>query len=238
MEFALIPKGKSWLGGGGGKPGNQEVEILNDFYLGKYLVTQEEWQKVMGTNPSTFKSVPGIPREDLKRFPVDSVSWNDCQEYVKRLNAKVKDPGWVYRLPTELEWEYGCRGGPMTDRAESAFDFYFDVPTSKWESGKANVDNIRGRTCKVGSYPPNRVGLYDMHGNVWEWCEDAKVDLRGALHIEKGASQRVERGGCWHDGDTFWRASARISFPPTYRSSDHGLRLARVPVAQGSAPSP
>ena len=120
MEFVLVPKGKSWLGGGGGKPGDKEVEITHDFYLGKYEVTQEEWEKVMGSNPSHFSRTGGgkdavkdIADAELKRFPVENVSWDDAQLFLERLNKREKEAGWVYRLPKEAEWEYACRGGPM-----------------------------------------------------------------------------------------------------------------------------
>ena len=123
MEFVLVPKGKSWLGGGGGKPGDKEVEIPHDFYLGKYEVTQEEWQKVMGDQSQHFSrdrrrqgAVKDIADADLKRFPVEQVSWDDAKVFLARLNKREKEPGWVYRLPTEVEWEYACRGGPLADK--------------------------------------------------------------------------------------------------------------------------
>jgi formylglycine-generating enzyme required for sulfatase activity len=247
MEFVLVPRGKSWLGGGGGKPGTKEVQIPEDFYLGKYLVTQREWQAVMGNNPSHFsragpggKAVRAVSDADLERFPVENVSWDDAQVFLKRLNEREGRSGWVYRLPREAEWEYACRGGPLKDRQASAFDFYFDRPANELLTGQANVHNVHGRTCKVGSYPPNPLGLYDMHGNVWEWCDDRVVDPKNLLHNAGGDSPRVERGGCWHDvrEGMYVRAAARISFPASYRDNHHGLRVAWVPVGKDSAPIP
>src|SRR5437660_1743439 len=181
MEFVIVPKGKSWLGGGKDRLGDQEVEIPADFYLGKYEVSQEEWEKVMGDNPSHFSrtgrgkdAVKDIPDADLKRFPVERVSWDDCQLFVTKLNELEKEKGWVYRLPKLTEWEYACRGGPMSDNADSAFDFYFSKPTNTLLPDQANFgkDQELNRPCKVGSHEPNRLGLFDLHGNVWEWCDD------------------------------------------------------------------
>src|SRR5205085_1344123 len=114
--------------GNDGNPGDKKVEIAHDFYLGVYEVTQEEWQAVTGLNPSFFSRpgdgkdrLEGIAEADLKRFPVEQVSWDDAQAFLTRLNARAKKPGWVYRLPKEAEWEYACRGGPLADRFESAF---------------------------------------------------------------------------------------------------------------------
>jgi formylglycine-generating enzyme required for sulfatase activity/serine/threonine protein kinase len=227
MEFVLVPKGKSWLGGEEGRPGQKEVEIKEDFYLGKYEVTQEEWEKVMGTTPSHFSragagkdEVKDIPDAELKRFPVETVSWDDAQLFLRLLNQRDRHQGWVYRLPTEVEWEYACRGGPMSDRLDSAFDFYFDRPMAQLQPGKANYAQPGlGRSCKVGSYPPNKLGLCDMHGNVWEWCDDA--EKRGDAVV------RGYRGGCyeWH-----WvcRATARLAHHQNHRDQRLGLRLARV----------
>jgi formylglycine-generating enzyme required for sulfatase activity/serine/threonine protein kinase len=234
MEFVLVPKGKSWLGGGGSKPGDREVEIKEDFYLGKYEVTQEEWQKVMGANPSHFSregtakdALKDIPDEDLKRFPVDMVSWDEAQLFLARLNQQAKETGWVYRLPKEAEWEYACRGGPMTDRLDSAFDFYLDKPLTQLRPEQANFAHGKGlkRTCKVGSYPPNKLGLYDMHGNVWEWCDDEQK-------ADKGASNRMSRGSSWVHFSAVFRVAKGIAVPPSYRNNDLGLRLARVPVGK------
>jgi uncharacterized protein (TIGR03067 family) len=227
MEFVLIPKGKSWLGGGGGNPGDKKVEIVHDFYLGKYEVTQEEWEKVMGSNPSHFKSVAGVSKEDQKRFPVENVSWEDAQAFIARVNEKGKAEGWVYRLPTELEWEYACRGGPMKDKFEGAFDFYFEKPTNTLLPDQANFEHGKGlkRTCKVGSYRPNQLGLHDMQGNVSEWCDDEVRD-------DKRASQRVHRGGAWFFDAGLCREPHSYANPPSYRNGGLGLRLARVPVGK------
>jgi eukaryotic-like serine/threonine-protein kinase len=237
-----VPKGKSWLGGGSGVVGEHgvepvhEVEIVQDFYLGKYEVTQEEWQKVMGRNPSSFvrngagkDSVKDVADADLARFPVENVSWDDCQEFITRVNERTKESGWVYRLPKQSEWEYACRGGPLADRLESTFDFYSEKPTNQLRPDQANIVG-KGRTCKVGSYKPNRLGLYDMHGNVWEWCEDIFDAKDPAL-----ASLRAIRGGCWVDGPENCRAAVRHATAPSLRSHYFGLRLARVP---SGAPSP
>jgi len=226
MVFALVPKGKSWLGGEAGKVGTKEVEIRQDFYLGVYEVTQKEWEKVMDKNPSSFKAVAGVTKADQKRFPVENVSWEDAQAFVKLLNEQVKEAGWEYRLPTEEEWEYACRGGPMADKADSAFDYYFAQPTNELRAEQANFkDSDLKRTCKVGSYAPNRLGLHDMHGNVREWCAD---EVKAA----DGASRRVSRGGGWHGTSVFCRAAGRNVLTPSDRDRSLGVRLARVPSAK------
>ncbi len=227
MEFVKVPKGAAWLGGGGGLPGPTKVEIKEDFYLGKYEVTQEEWETITGLTPSHFKrgneAVKDIKDVDLKRFPVETVSWDDCQLFIEQLNKREKEAGWVYRLPKSEEWEYACRGGPV-DKLVSAFDFYFAKPTSTLSPEQANFDNRQMRTCKVGLYEPNSLGLYDIHGNVWEWCEDA---VTGA----DGASRRPDRGGGWSHGSGYCRAALRRAGTPSSRFNDLGLRLARVPSA-------
>jgi formylglycine-generating enzyme required for sulfatase activity len=230
MEFVLVPKGKSWLGGGGGKPGEQEVEIKEDFYLGKYEVTQEEWLKVTGRRPSKCKVVEGVEPDEQKRFPVEYVSWVDTQEFLGLVNELTKESNWTYRLPTQVEWEYACRGGPLLRRQHSAFDFYVPEPTNILLLAQANFAPEPGkglnRTCKVGSYPPNALGLYDMHGNVREWCEDE------AKPGADGAPRRAHRGGSWNYDSRNCRAvhgvADTLSNPHVYV----GLRVARVPVGK------
>jgi serine/threonine protein kinase len=235
MEFALVPKGKSWLGGGGGNSGDKEVEIAHSFYLGVYEVTQEEWEKVTGLNPSVFTAVPGVSKENQKRFPVDNVSWEDAQWFLKVLNALDKQAGWVYRLPKEAEWEYACRGGPLGDKLDSAFDFYFEKATNELLPGDANFEPGGGgkglkRPCKVGSYKPNRLGLYDMHGNIWEWCDDPVPDANNP----KAASQRVNRGGGWPDGASYCRAGNRdaTANPPPTGAPTSACAWRELPLAR------
>jgi formylglycine-generating enzyme required for sulfatase activity len=232
MEFVLVPRGKFWMGGGGGQVGNREVEIPYDFYLGKYEVTQEQWQAVTGTNPSHFSRTGGgkdavkdIADEELKRFPVEMVSWEDAQHFLTELNRGEQGSGWVYRLPREAEWEYACRGGPSSNPFQYAFDFYLANPTNQLLPEQANFNHGKGlkRTCKVGSYPPNRLGLYDMHGNVWEWCDDAEKGGDGAL-------RRLYRGGCLDSDPASSRAGFRPPLSWSRRCNDLGVRLARVPV--------
>ncbi|QEL16664.1 protein kinase domain-containing protein [Limnoglobus roseus] len=236
MEFVRVPKGAGWLGGGGRQPGETKVVIEQDFYLGKYEVTQEEWEAVTGLNPSNFvrngagdDRLKGIADADLKRFPVDYVSWDDCQVFIARLNKNERETGWVYRLPKGEEWEYACRGGPV-DKFESAFDFYFAKSTNTLLPEQANFRHDKGleRTCRVGSYEPNALGLHDMHGNVWEWCEDTRVGADGASH-------RLTRGGGWHYFSVTCRAAYRDTYPPSGRDWGTGLRLARVPVGPAGA---
>src|SRR4029079_16166428 len=167
-------------------------------------------------------AVQGIAEADLKRFPVESVSRDDAQLFLAQLNKRDKQGGWEYRLPTEAEWEYACRGGPV-DKLDSAFDYYLEKPAAELQPTQANCEHGKPlkRTCKVGSYQPNRLGLYDMHGNVHEWCDDE-------LKVEKAASGRVARGGGgFHDPENC-RAATRSPTSPSAGYNSLGLRLARV----------
>src|SRR5262245_5127283 len=147
---------------------------------------------------------------------------------VAKLNQREKESGWVYRLPTEVEWEYGCRGGPISDKLDSAFDFYFAKPTNTLLPEQASIHG-KGlkRTCKVGSYEANVLGLYDVYGNVREWCADT--------HQVSDASHRVNRGGGWDFGSVDCRTADRRSDPPSWVTANLGLRLARVPSGAASA---
>ncbi len=238
MACVKVPKGTAWLGGGAGKQGETKVVFDQDFYLGKDEVTQEEWAAVTGLNPSHFgrngagkDAVKDIPDADLKRFPAESVSWDDCQLFIKRLNEKLKDTGWVDRLPKEAEWEYACRGGPV-DTLDSAFDFYFEKPANTLQAEQANFDSpkVLKHSWKVGSSASNILGLFDMHGNVSELCDDTEKAADGASH-------RVSRGGSRYNPSRLCRAANRHSVSPSAQSIHISLRLARVPVGTQGTPT-
>ena len=215
-EMVLIPAGKFIMGSPEFEKGRRdderryEVTLTKPFYLGKYEVTQEQWEVVMGNNPSS--------RAKGAKLPVTEVSWDDCQEFITKLNAKTN---CRYRLPTESEWEYSCRAGTMTA-------YSFGDTLTKID---ANVD---GDDIKaVGGYKPNAFGLYDMHGNVWEWCEDRIADYpAGAATDPKGGATgmyRMLRGGSFDLGISRARSSVRFDSSQSSRTVNYGFRLARNP---------
>jgi|688.fasta_scaffold10987_8 formylglycine-generating enzyme required for sulfatase activity len=221
LEMVLIPAGKFKMGSPASEKGRRdnetqhEVTLTKPFYMGKYEVTQEQWEAVMGDNPSSSKTKGA-------KLPVTDVSWNDCQDFIKKLNASTKGG---YRLPTEAEWEYACRAGTST-----AYSYGDNLSMSD--------ANTHGASIKaVGSYKPNAFGLYDMHGNVWEWCEDwygaysagAVTDPRTDPRGLAPAKRRVLRGGSFYVVESYARSSARNDFTPTVRGNGVGFRLARTP---------
>jgi formylglycine-generating enzyme required for sulfatase activity len=247
MPFVLVPAGTFWIGGGGGTPGERQATIAHDFNMGVFPVTQGQWQTLMGNNPSWFSRM-GDGKEDVKQisdaelqlFPVEQVSWEDAQQFIERLNASERGSGWVYRLPTEAEWEYACRGGATT-REECSYHFYFASPddsqqliaqptnglsshdanfNGNYPAGNASKGPYLQRTSKVGSYRPNKLGIYDLHGNVWEWCADAVGPVR------------VFRGGGWGRSGPLCRAADRNWCAPSVRSDSLGFRVARVPFGK------
>jgi eukaryotic-like serine/threonine-protein kinase len=244
MKFVPLPKGTFYMGWDGKEGSVKKTDIKEDFEIAVHTVTQGQWQAVMGKNPSEFSrdgdgrdKVKDIKDEDLKHFPVENVSWEDCQEFIKKLNEQEKEKGWVYRLPSDAEWEYACRGG-ATSEAECSYHFYFAKPTNDLSSKEANFDGnfpfgnadkgpFLERTAKVGSYASNKLGLYDMHGNVLQWC----ADLFNPKGTELGASRRVFRGGSWLTRGSNCRAALRLAYPLSVREPTLGLRLARVPSA-------
>jgi formylglycine-generating enzyme required for sulfatase activity len=191
------------------KPAHQVT--LSSYYIGRYEVTQEEWQAVMGSNPSNFKG---------SHRPVEEVSWEDCQEFIRRLNQKT---GKSFRLPTEAEWEYAARGGRKSNGYKYAGgNSIGDVAWYDWNSGEQTHD--------VGQKRPNELGLYDMAGNVWEWCQDRYGSYSSSsLTNPTGASTgsyRVIRGGSWYVNAGHCRVSFRSYCTPDSRSNNLGFRLA------------
>jgi RNA polymerase sigma factor (sigma-70 family) len=219
MKFVWIPPGSFIMGSPkneeGREPGKgtdetqHKVTLTKGFYMSVYPVTQEQWESVMGNNPSAFKGE--------KNLPVDRVSWDDCQEFVKKLRENDKDKK-AYRLPTEAEWEYGCRAGTTT-----AFFFGDTISTDQvnyngeevYGKGKKGIN--RDKPTPVGSFPANAWGLHDMHGNVYQWCQDFYgeypkndlVDPQGPAKAEGPGDGRVFRGGAWPYAPVACRSAAR-----------------------------
>ncbi|MDX1948329.1 MAG: SUMF1/EgtB/PvdO family nonheme iron enzyme [Pirellulaceae bacterium] len=195
------------------------VRITKPFYLAKYELTQAQWQAVMGSNPSHFKGHP--------THPVDSINWDDLEPFLAKLNSDARSGEMTFALPTQAQWEYACRAGS----------------TSVWQHGD-QVDglsshawfkqNSDGTTHAVGALQPNAFGLYDMHGNVWEWCADwfaADYYSKSPTDDPRASSrgpQRVACGGAWSEVAAFCRSAMRTSSLPNLRFNDGGARLALV----------
>lgn len=184
---------------------------LSGYYIGKTEVTQALWQAVMGSNPSYFEG------DDL---PVEQVSWDDCQEFIRKLNSLT---GQNFRLPTEAEWEFACRGGNNSRGYKYSGSNYID--NVAWYDG-----NSGDKTHPVATKSPNELGIYDMSGNVWEWCADWYGDYSSGRQTNPkgpyGGSYRVHRGGSWINYARYCRSSNRNIHYPTYRNNRLGLRLA------------
>jgi uncharacterized protein (TIGR02996 family) len=257
MRFARIPTGRFLMGSSESEPDRSdnegpahEVQISRPFYLGVHPVTQEQYKTVMGKNPAWCSANGGgkdkVTGLDTRSFPVEQVSWKDAQTFLKKLAARQeeKEKGLKYRLPSEAEWEYACRGGLPSQI------FHFGDSLSSAQAnfngaypygGAANGPYLE-RTCSVGSYPPNAFGLFDMHGNVWEWCSDwYDADYYGKSPKEDppgpakgswraGGSSRVIRGGSWNGLGGYCRSAFRNWSAPGVRGNYVGFRLAAVPA--------
>jgi formylglycine-generating enzyme required for sulfatase activity len=268
MRLVLIPAGTFKMGSPLGEKERDEdeeqheVEITRPFYLGVYEVTQGQFRKVMGYNPSYFSSdgkgkegvdyrsvKPGGGADRVKELdstddlPVDNVSWEEARTFLEKLSAlpQEKKRGRTYRLPTEAQWEYACRGG-----ASSSTPFHFGSSLSSTQAnfdgrspyGRAAVGPYPERTRKVGSYRPNAFGLYDMHGNAWEWCSDwyekdyyAKGPQRDPPGPSTGSS-RVIRGGRFSSSGGDCRSAFRFRYTPNERDRTIGFRAAAVESAR------
>ncbi len=210
-----------------GSPGNEkdrslnegpqhEVTISKPFYMGKYEVTQAQWQAVMGNNPSYFNG---------NNLPVDGVSWNDCQDFIQKLNQLGQG---TFRLPTEAEWEYACRAGTTTRFYWGDDPSYAQIKDYGWYDG-----NSGGKTHEVGAKLPNKFGLFDMSGNVYELCQDWYGKYSSGTHIDPAGavngSLRVLRGGDWYCVDWYCRSAIRDYGYPGFRGNGVGFRVSRTP---------
>ncbi len=220
IEFEMVHiEGDTFVMGGTSEQGDDahcderpiHKVTLSNFYIGKYEVTQALWQAVMGNNPSYFK---GANR------PVEQVSWDDCQEFICKLNNLTNAH---FRLPTEAEWEYAARGG----KKSRGFKY---AGSNNLSSVAWYCDNSGNETHPVGQKSPNELGLYDMSGNVLEWCQDWYGYYSGSSQTNptgpNSGSFRVYRGGSWNFGAWYCRSSCHRSVTPSFRGSPLGLRLA------------
>jgi RNA polymerase sigma factor (sigma-70 family) len=228
MRFVWIRPGNFTMGSPDGPDGEEgkrddetqhKVTLTKGFYMGVHLVTQEQWHEVMGKNPSIFKGE--------KNLPVENVSWEQCQSFVKKLREKDKKP---YRLPTEAEWEYSCRAGTTTP-----FHFGATISTDQanydgtFAYGNGKKGEYREKTTPVDAFPANAWGLHDMHGNLWQWCQDwydayPKKDVVDPQGPEKkdavdpwtpSRPMHVGRGGCWQSHPVDCRSARRGWIEPT-----------------------
>jgi formylglycine-generating enzyme required for sulfatase activity len=226
LNMVPIAPGTFQMGSMAGNPDEQpvrQVTLTAPFWMGKYEVTQAEYQTVMGSNPSSFQ---GAQR------PVETVSWNSAVAYCQALTAIEQAAGRVpqgyqYRLPTEAEWEYCCRAGTTTE---------WNTGTSL-STSQANFLGVLGQTAVAGTYAPNAFGLHDMHGNVWEWCLDTYASYApGPVTgpFVTGGPDRVIRGGSWsiiYGSSAFLCRSANRGFnTPGFSSNFFGFRVVLAPV--------
>ncbi len=222
-NMVAVKGGTFWMGAQSTDPNGQNYDsdafdwespvhrvTLSDYNIGKYEVTQEEWQAVMGKNPSYFKG---------SKRPVEKVSYKDCQEFIRRLNALT---GLEFMLPTEAQWEYAARGGNMSKGYK--YSGSNDLNSVAWYT-----DNSGSETHPVGQKQPNELGLYDMTGNVWEWCSDWYGSYSSGSQTNptgpSTGSCRVDRGGCWNYGARYCRVSDRNDDSPDISDNNLGLRL-------------
>jgi len=218
MEFIFVKGGCFEMGDTFGDGDNDEKPphevCVGNFYMGKYEVTQGQWERIMGSNPSYFKSG--------SNYPVEQVSWNDVQEFIRRLNQQS---GKRFRLPTEAEWEYAARSGGKREKWSGTSSEY-ELGEYAWYN-----KNSGGRPNPVGQKRPNGLGLYDMSGNVWEWCQDWYDEdyySRRVRDNPKGpdsGSSRALRGGSWLYYPVSIRVSFRGRYVPSNRNNYFGFRL-------------
>jgi formylglycine-generating enzyme required for sulfatase activity len=219
IEMVFIPAGEFLMGSPRTEKDRHvnegpihKVRLTQPFYMGKYEVTQGQWSAVMGNNPSHFKG--------SDRLPVEQVSWNDCRDFVSKLSGMGLA---TFLLPTEAQWEYACRAG--TQGRYSFGDKDSDLLEYGWHEQNSDM-----RTHEVGTKRPNAWGLYDMHGNLWEWCQSRWQEPYSAqMEVDPVGEVRgicrVQRGGSWYNGPSACRSAIRVNNAPDTRSFFRGFRV-------------
>jgi formylglycine-generating enzyme required for sulfatase activity len=222
MEFVWVPAGCFQMGSNSSEADSDEKPVhkvcLDGFWIGKYEVTQGQYKKIMGNYPSDLKSGDN--------YPVENVSWNDAKKFISKLNQQS---GKTFFLPTEAQWEYAARSGGKDQKYSGGND----VDKGAWYGSNSGME-----THAVGTKAPNGLGIYDMSGNVWEWCEDVYDKKAYSKHegnnplITSGSSKRVVRGGSWHDNPRYVRSAYRDRNFADNRNDNLGFRLCLSQVRQ------
>ena len=223
LEFVYIPPGKFLMGSSmqelerhGDEGPVRQVVISKGFYMSKYEVTQGQWLAVMNNNPSVMNE-----KSNWKRHPADNVSWNDCNTFISKINELGLG---TFRMPTEAEWEYACRAGTTSRYYWGNDTTDYQVHEYAWAFSKAE-----GISHPVGLKKPNNWGLYDMSGNVWEWCSDWRGPYRADRLIDPTGpgegKKKIYRGGSWFNKPSTLRSANRNGHEPDMRGTNAGLRL-------------
>ena len=222
LEMVWVPPGDFLMGSPDSEKGRaasegpqHQVSLTRGFWMGKYPVTCEQWAVVMDGN------VSGNDAKD--KLPVEQVSWEDCQEFIRRLNGQGEG---IYRLPTEAEWEYACRAGTTTAR-------FFGEDAGQLDAYAWYDGNSEGKTHPVGGKQPNAWGVYDLYGNVWEWCRDWSGDYTADDATDPTGPAtgqcRVLRGGNWYSKEDNCRSATRSNNTPGSRIFGGGFRITWTP---------
>jgi eukaryotic-like serine/threonine-protein kinase len=242
LTMVKIPAGKFLMGspyseGEQNKDKNSQRQVsVEEFYLGQTLVTQAQWTTIMGNNPANFKG--------NDKLPVEQVSWLDAMDFCQKLSQKT---GRIYRLPSEAEWEYACRAGTTSPFAfgemitPKVVNYNGNYPYGDTAKGK-----YRGKTTPVSSFPPNQFGLYDMHGNLWEWCMDREVEHCIAIDTTNEGKKKGDinscdtnrfrrlRGGSWYFSASYSRSVSCYSYDVSHRNHLVGFRVVCEPLRTSS----
>jgi formylglycine-generating enzyme required for sulfatase activity len=214
LEMVSLPAGKFLMGSSDSDYEKPQHQVkVNSFAIGKYPITQAQYQAVMGNNPSHFKNNP--------QNPVENVSWNDAKAFCQKLSRIT---GKTYRLPTEAEWEYACRAGTTTR-------YYFGDDDNQLGDYAWGRENSNDTTHPVGQKKPNGWGLYDMSGNVWEWCEDdwhdsyAGAPDDGSAWLDNDNAYPIVRGGSWYNSPSYCRSAFRSYYSRGGLHNSYGFRV-------------